>query len=98
MRLWRIPLRATTSDPACTHKLAGERSAILNCDVDEESAKTFGGPVWHASVWPPVRKHAKALLAGVGEGVLFEEPGVHPKVFHLRRLMTLDEIEQLGRY
>jgi len=60
-------------------KLPDGRRGILTCDIDEESAETFGGPVWHLSVCPPVRADAEALLARVGEGVLFEEPGCGPK-------------------
>src|SRR5216684_2565739 len=53
------------------------------------------GPVWHASVCPPIRQQAKKLMAGVGEGVLFEEPGVRPDICHLRRRMAREEIELL---
>src|ERR1700687_1079872 len=67
-------------DPACIHGVLGEKSVILTCDVDDESSETLGGPVWHVSVLPPVRARAEALLAKVGEGVLFDEPGVHPKI------------------
>ncbi len=82
--------------PACFHALSNEHTVILTCDIDEETCQAFGGPVWHVSVWPPSRKRAGAVLSSIGEGVLFEEPGVHPKVFHLRRRMTREEIEQLG--
>ena len=82
--------------PACMHKLPDGRSAILTCDIDEESAEIFGGPVWHASVCPPVRADAEALLAGVGEGVLFEEPGVRPEILHLRQRMTTEEMKLIG--
>jgi hypothetical protein len=82
---------------ACMHLLVGgKRSVILTCDIDEESAKTFGGPVWHVSVWPPNRARAETLLGGVGEGTLFEEPGVHPNIFHMRRRMTTEEMKLLG--
>ena len=82
---------------ACTwYMLAEGGSAILTCDVDVETAESFGGPVWHASVCPPIRAHAEVLLAGVGEGVLFDEPGLAPGVYHLRRRMTLDEIKRIG--
>jgi hypothetical protein len=64
--------------------------------VDDETIESFGGPVWHVSVWPPVRAHAEALLAKVGEGVLFDEPGVNPNIYHLRKRMTAAEIERLG--
>jgi hypothetical protein len=51
---------------------------------------------WHASVCPPVCMHAEALLAGVGEGLLFDADGmVRCNVCHLRRWMTPDEIELL---
>jgi len=82
--------------PACIHRLTNDRSVILTCDVDDESIESFGGPVWHVSVWPPARARAAALLAKVGEGVLFDEPGINPKIYHLRRRMTADEILQLG--
>jgi hypothetical protein len=82
--------------PACIHRLTGDRSVILTCDVDDETIESFGGPVWHVSVWPPVRAHAEALLAKVGEGVLFDEPGVNPNIYHLRKRMTAAEIERLG--
>jgi len=36
------------------------------------------------------------LIAGVGEGVLFDEPGLRSDVYHLRRRMTLDEIKRIG--
>jgi hypothetical protein len=32
----------------------------------------------------------------VGEGVLFEEAGVRPDIYHLRRRMTREEIELLA--
>jgi hypothetical protein len=83
-------------DSACMWHTPAEGSAILTCDVDAETAETFGGPVWHASVCPPIPAHAEALLAGVGEGVLFDESGLRPDVYHLRRRMTPDEIERLG--
>jgi hypothetical protein len=81
---------------ACIHRMSNDRSVILTCDVDGESLERFGGPVWHASVWPPVRANAEALLAQVGEGILFDEPGINPKIYHLRKRMTAAEIEQLG--
>ncbi len=28
-------------------------------------------------VWPPSRTRAEAVVSGVGEGALFDEPGVH---------------------
>ena len=84
----------TAPDPSCTQALARDRSAILTCDIDVDTIESFGGPVWHGSVCPPIRADAEALLAGVGEGVLFDEPGLD--VHHLRRRMTLDEIERLG--
>jgi hypothetical protein len=81
---------------ACTWRGADGRSAILTCDVDAETVHAFGGPVWHASVSPPIRAQAEALLRGIGEGALFDEPGVRPDVYHLRRRMTAAEIERLG--
>ena len=83
-------------DPACIHGRPGKRSVILTCDVDDESFESFGGPVWHVSVFPAVRAKARALLAKVGEGEAFEEPGVSPQIFHLRKRMKAAEIEQLG--
>jgi hypothetical protein len=83
-------------DAACTWRsAAGDCSTILTCDVDEETAEGFGGPVWHASVCPPVRLQAELLLAGVGQGGLFDEPGARPDIYHLRRRMTADEVELL---
>ena len=82
---------------ACTWYMPAEGgSAILTCDVDVETAESFGGPVWHASVCPPIRAHAEVLLVGVGEGVLFDGPSLPPDVYHLRRRMTLDEIRRIG--
>jgi hypothetical protein len=52
--------------------------------------------VWHVSVFPPVRAKAQALLAKIGEGEPFEEPGIRPGIVHLRKRMTAAEIEQLG--
>ena len=83
-------------DPACMHLPAKGRSVILTCDIDLEAARRFGGPVWHVSVWPPNRTRAEAVLSGVGEGVLFDEPGVHPRILHLCRRITTEEIKQLG--
>jgi hypothetical protein len=77
------------------HLPAKGRSVILTCDIDMETAQAFGGPVWHVSVWPPSRTRAEAVLSGVGEGELFEEPGVHSKILHLRRRMTTEEMKQL---
>jgi hypothetical protein len=83
--------------PACMWRApTGGQSSILTCDIDEESVRVFGGPVWHASVCPPLRRQAKKLLAGVGEGVLFEEPGARSDIYHLRRRMARAEIELLG--
>jgi len=84
------------ADPACIHVLPKDKTVIFTCDVDDETIESFGGPVWHVSVWPPIRARAEALLASVGEGVLFDEPGVNPNIYHLRRRMTAAEIEQLG--
>jgi hypothetical protein len=78
------------------HNPTKHHSVIITCDVDEESAQAFGGPVWHVSVWPPSRARAEALIAEIGEGVVFKEPGVNPKILHLRRRMTAAEIELLG--
>ena len=39
---------------------------------------------------------AGPVLSGVGEGALFEEPGVHSQILHLRRRMTMEEIKRLG--
>jgi hypothetical protein len=83
-------------DPACIHGRPGKRSVILTCDIDDESFERFGGPVWHVSVFPPVRAKAQVLLAKLGEGEPFEEPGMRPQLFHLRKRMTAAEIEQLG--
>lgn len=83
-------------DHACMHLPAKGRSVILTCDIVTETAQAYGGPVWHVSVWPPSRTRAEAVLAGVGEGELFVEPGVHSKILHLRRRMTTEEIKQLG--
>jgi hypothetical protein len=79
-------------DPACMPK---GRSVILTCDIDMETARIFGGPVWHVSVWPPSRSRAEAVLSGVGE-VLVDEPGVHPKILHLCRRITTEEMKRLG--
>ena len=75
-----------------------EASGILTCDVDDDAVESFGGPVWHASVCPPLRAYAETLIAGVGEGALFDEPGIRPDIYHLRRRMTPAEIEQLGDF
>jgi hypothetical protein len=42
------------------------------------------------------RTRAAAVLSGVGEGALFDEPGVHPKILYLRRRMTTEEMKRLG--
>jgi hypothetical protein len=81
---------------ACMRRGSGSRSALLTCDVDAETADIFGGPVWHASVSPPIRAHAEALLDGVGVNGLFEEFGDLLMVLHLRKRMTAAEIERLG--
>ncbi len=84
-------------DPACIwHAPTEDQSEVLTCDIDDRTVAVFGGPVWHASVCPPVRAHAEALLAGVGEGVLFDEPGARLDIYHLRRRMTPAEIQRLG--
>ncbi len=81
---------------ACMRRGSGSRSALLTCDVDAETVNVFGGPVWHASVSPPIRAHAEALLDGVGANGLFEEFGELLMVLHLRKRMTPAEIERLG--
>jgi hypothetical protein len=81
---------------ACKWHTASGTSGLLTCDVDDETMKDFGGPVWHASVCPPVRAYANALLAKVGEGVLFDTLGMRPAIYHLRRRMTIEEIRRLG--
>jgi hypothetical protein len=82
-------------DPACIHGRPGKRGVILTCDIDDESVERFGGPVWHVSVFPPVRAKAQVLLATIGEGEPFEEPGMRPQIFHLRRRMTAAEMARL---
>jgi len=52
--------------------------------------------VWHVSVWPPSRTRAEAVLSGVGAGALFDEPGVHTQILHLRQRMTTDQVKQLA--
>jgi hypothetical protein len=81
-------------DPICMHVGPKDRTVMLSCDID--AARTFGGPVWHVSVWRPSRTRAEAVLSGVGEGELFEEPGIHPQILHLRRRMTIEEIKLLA--
>ena len=81
--------------PARMHGRPGERSVILTCDIDGETLEMFGGPMWHVSVFPPVRSKAQALLAKIGEGELFEEPGIRPQIFHMRRRMTAAERARL---
>jgi hypothetical protein len=83
-------------DLACIHRHPGKHSVIITCDIDDESVESFGGPVWHVSVWPPVRARAAVLLARIGEGVLFGEPGIRSEIYHLRKRMTAAEIELLG--
>lgn len=71
-------------DEACTWRTSNEgASGILTCDINKGTLKSFGGPISHASVCPPVRAYAESLLAGVGEGcaVRFDESGVRPDVF-----------------
>jgi hypothetical protein len=80
---------------ACVRQLAWNCSEILTCDIDEETLRVFGGPVWHACVHSPVRRRAKALLSGVGMGVLVERPGLRFDIYHFRRRMTREEIERL---
>jgi hypothetical protein len=87
--------RADNADPACIHKTAKGRTVILTCDIDAETARTFGGPVWHVSVWPPNRDRAEVILSGVGEGELFEEAGVLSQILHLRRRMRTEEMTRL---
>jgi hypothetical protein len=56
-------------DEACTWRTSNEgASGILPCDIDEETLKSFGGAVWHASVCTPLRAYAEPLLAGIGGG------------------------------
>jgi hypothetical protein len=81
---------------ACKWHTASGTSGLLTCDVDDETAASFGGPVWHATVSPPVRAYARALLVKVGEGVLFDAVGTCPDNYHLRRRMTGAEIRWLG--
>jgi hypothetical protein len=85
-------------DPACYSRSAADAiNGILTCDVDAETARAYGGPVWHASVCPPFRHYAETLLSGVGEGARFDDAGLlYPDVYHLRRRMTLEEISRLG--
>ncbi|MGO9454335.1 MAG: hypothetical protein ACLQDV_25300 [Candidatus Binataceae bacterium] len=85
-----------TPDAACRLLMPRGCTAVVTCDVDPESMEYFGGPVWHASVCPPNRQHAEALLSGVGEGVLFDDRGFRLDVYHLRRRMTPREISRLG--
>ena len=87
---------ADEPDPICMHVGPRDRTVMLSCDIDAKTARTFGGPVWHVSVWPPSRTRAEAVLSGVGEDELFEEPGIHPQILHLRRRMTIEEIKLLG--
>jgi hypothetical protein len=47
-------------------------------------------------VFPSVQAKAQVLLATIGEGEPFEEPGMSLQIFHLRKRMTAGEIEQLG--
>jgi hypothetical protein len=63
-------------DPVCIQGRPGKRSVILTCDIDDESFESFGGPVWHVSVFPPVRAKAQVLLATVGEGEPFDKSRV----------------------
>jgi hypothetical protein len=81
--------------PACIHKTGKARTVILTCDIDAETARTFGAPVWHVSVWPPNRNRAEAILSGVGEGEVFEEAGVLSQILHLRRRMRTQEMARL---
>ena len=99
--LWQLAALAHPYDGggepahACIHGRPGERSVMLTCDIDDGSAESFGGPMWHVSVFPPVRAKAAALLAKIGEGELFEEPGLRPQIFHMRRHMTAAERARL---
>ena len=83
-------------DPVCMHVGPKDRTVMLSCDIDAETARTFDGPVWHVSVWPPSRARAEAVLSSVGKGELFEEAGIHPQILRLRRRMTTEEIKLLG--
>ena len=41
---------------ACTWYMPAEgATAILTCDGMSKQRRVFGGPVWHASVCPPIR-------------------------------------------
>jgi len=82
-------------DLACIHGTPGKRSVILTCDIDDETMRIFGGAVWHVSVFPPVPAKARTLLASVGEGEPFAEPGISPQIYHLRRRMTAAEKARL---
>jgi hypothetical protein len=44
---------------------------------------------------PPVGARLEVLQVKVGQGVLFDEPGIHPGIYQLRRQMAA-EIKQLG--
>ncbi|MGO9047506.1 MAG: hypothetical protein ACLQFW_11540 [Xanthobacteraceae bacterium] len=83
-------------DQACVYVSWKGLGVVLTCDIDEETAQVFGGPVWHVSVSPPSRARAEALLSNIGEGELFEKPGERPEILHLRRRMTTDEMKLLG--
>ena len=71
-----------------------KRNSYLRCRCRNS------GELWRPSLacfgLPPIRAHAEVLLAGVGEGVLFDELGLRPEVYHLRRRMTLDEIRRIA--
>ena len=78
------------------HLPAKGRSVILTCDIDIVTAHAFDGPVWQVSVWPPSRTRAEAVLSGMSEGALFEEPGVHSQILHLRWRITTQEMKRLS--
>ncbi len=82
-------------DPACIHGRPGKRSVILTCDIDDESmrASVVRCGTSRYSAGPG---QSPNLLAKPGEGEPFEEPGVSPQIFHLRRRMTAAEIDRLG--
>lgn len=57
-----------------------DRTLMLSCDIDAETALTFGGPVGHVSVWPPSRTRAEPVISGVVEREFFESPEYIPRL------------------
>jgi hypothetical protein len=63
----------------------------------------FSGPVWHASI-AQVRSHpiirretlAREVLDGLGDAALGEWTEDAPRVFHLRRRLTVSEAARVG--